>query len=198
MAQGATASGPGPAGPGPTGPGPRRRGTQTLGDLVRSLALLLVVVVVIALVTFRPKGQEIQVVDYRATLAGARVGAPFPLLAPDGLGGSWRATSAYFDPPVVPGSRGATWHIGFVTPDNQYAGFEQTDGSAADVLRQVLASPQPEGTTTVVAGQPWARWDDGSGHRALVRTTGGTAVVVDGSAGWPELEQLAAALRTSG
>jgi hypothetical protein len=62
----------------------------------------------------------------------------------------------------------------------------------------VLSSPQDEGATTLVAGQPWARWDDGSGgHRALVRTVGETAVVVDGSAGWPELERLAAALHVS-
>jgi hypothetical protein len=170
-----------------------------MGDLVRSLALLLVIVVVVVLITFRPKGQEIHVVDYRATLASLRVGGePFPLVAPEGLDNRWRATSAYYDPPAVPGARGGTWHVGFVTPDDQYAGFEQTDGAVGDVLQQVLTSPHPDATSVLVGGRPWQQWEDGTGHRALVRTDGGTTVVVDGSAAWPELERLAAALRASG
>jgi len=91
----------------------------------------------------------------------------------------------------------ATWHVGFVTPGGQYAGFEQTNGGAADVLRQVLQQPSDEGRTAAVARRTWEQWtDDRSDHRALVLGTGsGVALVVDGSAGWSELERLAAALR---
>ncbi len=173
----------------------RRRGFETVGDMVRSLGLVLIAVVVLVLITLRPNGKEIRTVDYRPTLAQARVGAPYALVAPDGLQGQWRATSAYFDPPARSGVPGVTaWHVGFVTPAGAYAAFEQANGSPGDLLRSVLDQPQQEAATS--GSGAWQRWTDSSGgRRALVRTTGAVTVVVDGSASWAELEQLATALR---
>ena len=175
----------------------RRRGPQTVGDMVRSLGLVVGAVAVVLLLTLRPHGQEVRVVDYRAALAAARPSAPFALVAPVGLADGWRATSAYYDPAGAGRTGVSTWHVGFVTPQEQYAGFEQTNRGAADVLRQVLQQPGDEGRTATVAGRTWERWsDDRSSHRALVVGTGSSVMlVVDGSAGWPELERLAAALR---
>lgn len=182
-----------------------RRGPKTVGDMVRSLGLVLAAVVVLLLITFRPQGRQLQVVDYRAALAQARTGSAFPLVAPVGLPAGWRATSAYFDSPARPG--GATgaavagvtsWHVGFVTPADRYAAFEQTNGIAVSTLRDVLGDPTDTGGTSRVGGATWQRWTNGPGdRRALVRTDGaGVTVVVDGSADWSVLEQLAGSLRT--
>jgi hypothetical protein len=178
---------------------PRRaRGPHTVADMIRSLGLVLLLVVAVVLITFRPQGQAVTVVDYRATLTAARSGAPFPLVAPVGLPQTWKATSAYYDPPVS--NLGVTaWHVGFITAAGQYAGFEQTDGVGAGVLRDVLGDPVDLSRTSTVAGQPWAQWTSAAGDRhALVRTVGGVTTVVDGSADWAELEQLAGSLRTGG
>lgn len=166
--------------------------------MVRSLGLVLLLVVVVVLITVRPQGQAVTVVDYRATFAAARSGAPFPLLAPVGLPTTWQATSAYYDPPVS--NLGvADWHVGFVTPAGQYAGFEQTDGIGSGVLRDELGDPTDLGRTSTVGGQAWEQWASSSGdRRALVRTAGGVTTVVDGSADWSELEQLAGSLRPGG
>ncbi len=181
-------------------PAPRARGPKTVGDMVRSLGLVLGAVVVLLLITFRPHGQAVHVVDYRATLAQARTGSAFPLLAPVGLPSGWQATSAYFDGPQggatagVPGVTG--WHVGFITPDDRYAGFEQTNGIAIGTLHDVLGDPTRTGGTVDAGGVTWERWTDGAGdRRALVRTDGGVTVVVDGSADWPVLEALAGSLR---
>jgi hypothetical protein len=174
------------------------RGPHTVADMIRSLGLVLLLVVVVVLITFRPQGQAVTVVDYRGTLAAARSAAPFPLVAPIGLPDSWKATSAYYDPPAS--NLGvAAWHVGFVTADGEYAGFEQTDGTAYGVLKDVLGEPVDAGRPSTVAGQQWEQWRGAAGDRhALVRTSGGVTTVVDGSAGWAELEQLAGSLRTTG
>ena len=176
----------------------RARGPHTVADMIRSLGLVLLLVVVVVLITFRPQGQAVTVVDYRATLAAARSGAPFPLVGPVGLPDSWKATSAYYDPPLS--NLGvAAWHVGFITTAGQYAGFEQTDGIVSGVLRDVLGDPVDLGRTSTIAGQPWAQWASSAGdRRALVRTARGVTTVVDGSADWAELERLAGSLRAGG
>ena len=178
---------------------PRGRRPQTVLDMVRSLGVVVAVVLVVVLLTMRSHGNPVRTVDYRDAYDEARIGAPFTLVLPVGLGPSWRATSAYFATAGDDGYTSGTWHVGFVTPEQQYAGFEQTAGSAAGVLRQVLQEPVDEGRSVTVQGQPWRQWSDGgSDHRALVRRSSGVTVVVDGSAGWPELERLAGALRSAG
>ncbi len=172
------------------------RGPHTVADMVRSLGLVLLLVVVVVLITFRPQGQAVTVVDYRGLLASARTGSAFPLADPVGLPTTWKATSAYYDPPAQ--SLGVTtWHVGFITGDGQYAGFEQTDGVVEGALRDVLGDPVDQGRTSQVGSASWERWADSAGdRRALVRIADGVAVVVDGSAEWSELEQLAGSLRT--
>jgi hypothetical protein len=175
----------------------RRRGFETLGDMARSLGVVLAVVALVVLITIRTKGQDIRVVDYGSTLAQAKIGAPFVLLAPDGLATQWKPTSVYFDPPARTGVAGVTlWHIGFVTPTGQYAGMEQTNGPPHDAIAAVLDSPAAAGSSSV-AGTVWQRWASADGkRRAISHLSGSVAVIVDGTAGWTELEQLAAALRT--
>ena len=174
----------------------RRRGFETLGDMARSLGVVLAVVLVLVLITWRTKGSEIRLVDYAPTLAQAKVGAPFVLLAPVGLSSGWRATSFYFDPPERTGVPGVTlWHIGYVTPADQYAGMEQTNGPGHDALVTAITGPRADGTSSV-GGVSWARWTSADGkRRALTQTTGKVTVVVDGTAGWPELEELVGSLR---
>jgi Protein of unknown function (DUF4245) len=178
----------------------RRRGFETLGDMARSMGVVLAVVALVVLITVRTRGQEIRLVDVPGTYAQAQIGStPFPLVTPVGLTDRWRATSVYYDPPETTGVPGVTlWHVGYVTPADQYAGMEQTNGVAADALSAAITDPAADGTSTV-AGATWQRWSgNGGDRRALVRTTGTVTVVVDGTAAWGELEQLAGALQDKG
>ena len=49
-----------------------RRGFETVGDMVRSLGVVLAVVLVTVLITIRTHGQEVRVVNYTPTLTEAR------------------------------------------------------------------------------------------------------------------------------
>jgi Protein of unknown function (DUF4245) len=172
-----------------------RRGFGSLADMARSLGVVLAAVLVLFLITIRTPGQSINVVDYQPTLQQAKVGAPFVLVAPAGLSRNWRPTSDYFEPPEVSGTPGVTlWHIGFVTPRNAYAGFEQTNDLPGNALNAEMSSPVAAGSA-LIGGVVWQRWT-GGGRRALVLTRAPVTIVVDGSASWAELGQLAGSLRS--
>ena len=174
----------------------RRRGWETLGDMARSLGVVLAVVALVVLITVRTGGQAIRLVDVAGMYSQAKIGGtPFPLLRPVALSPAWRPTSVYFEPPEVTGVPGVSlWHIGYVTPADQYAGMEQTNGPAPNALSAAISSPEPVGSTDV-AGSGWQRYSGNSGQRrALVRTAGAVTVIVDGTATWAELEQLAGSL----
>ena len=61
------------------------------------------------------------------------------------------------------------------------------------MTRSRQRSPEPRAAgSSSVAGTVWQRWAAADGKRERAsRTQGKVTVVVDGTAGWPELEQLA-------
>lgn len=154
--------------------------------MVLSLAVVFAVVAGVLAAIWRPAPDPVRVVDYRAPAASARAAADFPLVAPEGLPGGWRATSVRFQP--EDGVRGPVWHVGFLTPGDAYAEVGQA-GDAAGLLRARLPGWRVDGTVDV-AGRLWQRRTDGT-ERALSR--GG--VLVSGTASYAELAVLAASLR---
>jgi len=160
--------------------------------MVRSLAVVGVLVALFFLFSEQGGPEPVKVIDYTGTLERARQQAPYRVLAPEGLAAEWRATSARVEAPA-PGV--TTWHVGFVTPQDEYAGVEQSDGPSADFVAEQTSGAQRAGTQEV-AGTTWERWAGGSrDRRALVRRIGGVTVVVTGSASYGELAELAGALR---
>jgi hypothetical protein len=129
-------------------------------------------------------------VNVSSALAQARDAAPYDVLAPAALPAGWRATSVRYQP--APDAR---WHVGYLTPSQEYAGLEQTDGSVAELLEEVAPGAEPIGAADV-SGDTWRLLvDDERGDTTLLRSTGGSVVAVTGSATQEELEQLVRSLR---
>jgi hypothetical protein len=173
-------------------PAPRPRGRQTVGDMVRSLAvvLALVGVVVVFYLAGRPD-PVVREVQYADALALARQTATYDVLAPDPLPTGWRATSAR----ARTEGDAATWHLGLVTARGSYAAVEQSDGDRRDFVDRFADGARPAGTVTV-DGVTWDRIEGGEPEeRALVRTSRGVTTLVAGSARWDELRELAESLR---
>ena|GEM_PF-115540 len=171
------------------------RVSRSVVDMLRSLAVVAVVVAVTIAITLRTGGASVRVVDYRSLAAQTAPFAPFPLLLPTPQPAGWVATSDYYDPPQVTGSAGVSdWQVGFVTSDHHFAGFDQTQASAAAALAVLFTDPQPSGSQAV-NGRTWRRASDlATGARALVGRVGATTVVVHGTASWDQLGVLAASL----
>ena len=135
--------------------------------MVRSLALVLVVVAVVFLLAVRDEpAQRVTPVDYTAPLDATRAQATYDVLAPVGLGSGWKATSARGS------SEGdaVTWHLGLVTPADDYAAVEQSDGARRSFLDQFTSGSERAGSVTV-DGLTWQRLEGGDPDPpALLRT----------------------------
>jgi Protein of unknown function (DUF4245) len=174
------------------GPAKRARGRESVGDMVRSLSLVLIVVAVVFLLTLRDEPtQTVHRVDYSAQLQDARRAAAYDVLAPVGLGARWKATSVRYDTD----GGAVTWHIGFVTPEGRYAAVEQSDGRATPFLGEFVDGATKTGGA-MVSGVLWQRLEGGKPEpRALVLRGSDVTTVVAGGASFGELQQLANALR---
>ena len=170
----------------------KRRGFETTGDMVRSLLVVLVLVfVVVALNVQRHPDSEVRRFDYGGVFSQARDQASYDVLAPIGLPDAWVPTSAR----TTNAGPAVTWHVGFVTPADDYAALEQSDGNPAAFVRQFADGGDGAGSV-VIGTATWRRVEGGDPEpRALVLERDNVTTVVAGNAGWAELRQLAASLQ---
>ena len=177
--------------PTPTGAANKRL-SQTVMDMVRSLALVLVAVGAVTLLVWRPTTPSERVVDLPGTQQFAQNQADFTVLVPskpEGLA----ATSARWQP--TEGSGGAAvWHAGFVVDGSQYLQVSQ-----AAVDRPAFVDEQTAGGALVgeqlVGTDSWARYETAE-RRSLVRTTDGVTTIVSGTVDWNTLVEAAGSLRS--
>ena len=174
---------------------PRRKGfaEQSFGDLLRSMVVLLLIIGAVwgirALVTGEDPQRPVQAVDYRGQLAAARDLADYPVLAPRGLGAGWVPTSVDLQ------SSGGTvrWHLGFLTPQREYAGLEQADVEPDDLARTYVGDLARSGSVGV-DGRRWQLYR-GDTDTALLRREGDVVTIVVGTASADVLRTFAASLR---
>ncbi|GAA4631271.1 hypothetical protein GCM10023196_060040 [Actinoallomurus vinaceus] len=198
----AASEGPGRDGATPAGEGPivvspsvYRRLMSGFPGFAMAMLSCLVIVGFVLLVTPRRNPNATPQVDYHGDLNGLVATAPFTVQAPQGLGPKWYPTSSR----LTGRANGPVgWHLGFYTPDKQYAALEQSnerpDGSAGFVAR-MTSQGRPDGSLQV-AGASWDRTFRKDKHqRSLVRRLPGLTLVVTGTASYEELATLAGSLR---
>ncbi|MEU9180196.1 DUF4245 domain-containing protein [Streptomyces sp. NPDC048550] len=165
------------------------KGKQTVWDMVRSLAVIGVVVAGIYIfVPHDEKADPTRVVDYRVETITARRAAPYPVAAPAGLPAQWRATSVTFDRKAS-----NAWHLGFLDPQGQYVAIEQSSDASAKRVAALTQQAKATGQTQQVGDLAWERWE-GEKYDALVRQEQGHVTVVAGTASFEGLGAMAAAL----
>jgi hypothetical protein len=175
----------------PTGR-PNARMRQTIGDMVRSMAVVLGVVAVIVLFTLRPQPDPVKVVDAAPVVALAAAQASFPIGVPTSLPEGWRSTSARWEPTEASGEA-PVLHVGYVTPSDQYAQVTQSTASSDRYVAEQTGDGIATGNKDI-GGTVW-QTRERKATRSLVRSTGGVETIVSGSAPWEELAILAASLQ---
>jgi hypothetical protein len=173
---------------------------KVLGGGLSALGCLLAAAVVVVTIP-APHAAEPVTVSYRADQDRLARLAPYPAVAPHGLPASWQPVSSGL---TVGGANGAgtvTWALDYLTPDGLLASLEETNAAPAAFVRRMTNSgtPQPPSPVTPapLAGQAWAlSATPARGQRSMyVTSPAGFTIVVTGNATWPELRELAAALR---
>jgi len=185
------------------------RGFESIRDMV--LSMLVVGAVAFGLYAVvawqRPEvqGAVRPAVDTAGVVDAVRKSGSFQVLEPAGLPDGWSATSAWYQDSGSTGAlAGSVLHVGYTTPTGSYAEVRQTDGDPTYAVSEWADGGAVVGTVGI-NGQQWQRLESqSSGTKALTRTvvsrthaepSAKTFVLVTGKADWPELEQLAAALK---
>jgi hypothetical protein len=169
-----------------------RAKARTLTNMVWALLACFIVVAFLMIVTWRPKSEKVNEVEYTAQLADARKVASW-VRGPEPMPAGWKATSVEFR---APQQSPITWHLGIVTDQKKYVGLEQSTVTTRGFQADELGKTTDDGTSTV-AGVVWQRktLQDRDGEHALVLVGSGVTTIVTGNAGYQALETFAATLR---
>lgn len=171
---------------------PKSRGNPSLGDILRSVAVLAAIVLAIGAIAtflFDQSAPPRPTVDYLKTAEQARTQASFELLAPPDLPKGWRATSATYEPGVK-----GRWHLGVLVPGDDYVGLEQSAISERRMVERYASDTEPAGQTTI-DGQTWnLRRDPEKNETTIVRGAGGVTTLVTGTVTRAQLEDYTASL----
>lgn len=190
----ASAAGPEPI---PVSPGVHKRLTTGLGGFTLAMGVCVLLAMAIYAVTPRADEQVLPTVDYASHLWVMKNDAPYTVHAPEGLPAGWRPTSSRVHGLDAPeGEKPVAWHLGFVTPSDEYAALEQSNEKASEYVPRMANSSQPLGTMQV-AGATWKKYHRDDKHaNSLARTLpSGISLVVVGTATYEELAVLAGSLK---
>ncbi|MEU5596321.1 DUF4245 domain-containing protein [Streptomyces sp. NPDC020298] len=164
---------------------------HTVRDMILSLAVIGVAAGVIYLfVPHSDHAPDLQRVDYRIELSTARRAADYPVAAPEGLPGSWKATSVRFQ-----GDHFDRWHLGFQNPDGQYVAVEQSTQKRADFIDTASQGGKATKVTERIGDRTWTRYTGGRYDALVLEDTPGSTTVVAGTASFAQLTKMAEALK---
>ncbi len=184
-----------PQTPQPTTPRPATGSSgKTVLNMVRSLAVIGAMVAVVYLLVPMPQGTLVQPVDVRGAAQVAVAAGDVPVVLPE-LGQDWQVTSARRDRPQSGFPAG--WHLGYLTPEQDYAGLEVAAAPTPAWIERVT-SEGVRATTQEVSGQSWTVYESeprgaGQPRTSLVLEENDRVLVVTGSAVLDELVELAEA-----
>ena len=175
----------------------RKRGTETVGDMARSMIVVLIPVAFVAGLVglIRPSSETVRDVEWELALESARDAAAYDLVGPRSVPEGWSATRVTYESGTS--SDDGVWRMNFVTDDRGYVGLVQREGDAEQVVRRELPDFEPDGSSTV-SGETWDRYVEtgvGDPDVALVQQRPDSVVVILGSDGYGELESFASWLR---
>jgi len=174
---------------------------DSLLDMARSLGLLAIIMAAVLFLTpargliFPDQKDRMPPVDYSSVVSGFAQVTHHPALVPANLPSSWRANASSFfgNTPA-----NAHFHIGWVTPGNQYAGLDETTGDPNGLISTVLGKRGATVTgTTTIGGAVWQLRISDMGERSLTRTVDGVTVVITGNGRIADINLLCASLRQS-
>ncbi|MBU2662878.1 DUF4245 domain-containing protein [Actinoplanes bogorensis] len=160
--------------------------------MAMSLAVLLIPIAL--LLTFYRlvlDGDKPVSVDTAPAIQEAQRAGLFPVLAPQGLGDDWHATSSTFRR----AENGATLRIGYVDPDKDPIQLVESNIPSDTLLpTELTKDAKPAGNFRSPAGV-WRWYSARPGEKALVLADQTRTVVIVGKTDVSNLEALAGALR---
>ena len=170
--------------------GKRKRGRETAGDMLRSMALVLGLVIMVWFFARPPASDERQVrpVDPASDITAFRAKEP-AVAVPGAVPGSWVTTVSTLagDPRSL--------RIGYVTPDERYLEYAATTAPRADAVSEFTGDARRL-TQVDIDGVAWEQYREADGSLSLVRAYGPVTVVVGTRRATATLTELQALARS--
>ncbi|GGR99823.1 hypothetical protein GCM10010269_43420 [Streptomyces humidus] len=164
---------------------------KTARDMILSLGLIMIAAWVIYLfVPHEDRAPDVKRVDYRVELLTARRAASYPVAAPEGLPGTWKATSVRFK-----GDAFDAWHLGFHAPDGEYVTIEQSTQRRSQFIDEASQGSTETEVTEQIGGRTWTRYTGGRYDALVLKGADGSTTVVAGTGGFGQLSTMAGALK---
>jgi hypothetical protein len=182
----------------------RAKKPATMGDLIRSLVVIIVPLLLITAFFTRSLGDHpVTEVDWRPVATLARSQSPYPVLAPVNLPEGWRAVQATWvrtGEPYLNGDASPRnlWKLGFLTSDDVFVGLTEGDLKPDDLIRTETREGTADGQS-VVGDQTWERRISPDGRtRSLVESTPQVTTIVSADLPYGALETYAGILSADG
>ncbi|MCH9815176.1 MAG: DUF4245 domain-containing protein [Actinomycetia bacterium] len=176
---------------------------KTISDIVISMGLILAVIAVLMLITWRPQPDPVRAVNPFPVANLADRDGSFKVLMPD-LDESWRATSARLEPTLQSADK-SVWYNGWVSPDEEFFAVAQSSATHTAFVNEqtgqgVVVEPEsgtwPWVEDDEVGNNKWISYLSADGQtKSLVRVEPDKrTTVVTSSADWPQLQAFAETL----
>jgi hypothetical protein len=173
---------------------------QNVGDMLRSMAVVLVVVGAILLVTWRPAPEAVKEVSLEPLVSIASNRADFPIFV---AGSDFQPTSVRWE--STQASQGEyVWHVGYVAPGDEYLQLTQSSAEGPAYLAEQTAQGEPLGdfaelprVVQQLTSKGWVPFEgaDSQPRRSLVRTNDGSTTIISGTGPWSQIGDAALSLR---
>lgn len=160
--------------------------------MLRTLAVVAVVIAVAFALYYKAPPEQVRPVDAEQVAQAVATVAPFAVLLPSDEG--WTATSARWE--ATPDSQGAqVWFTGGVYGvQGPFAALSQSTAVSQRYLDEQTHDGKAAGTSTM-DGTTWQRYESPAGDRSLVLASASSSTIVNGTGSWAELERFARSLR---
>jgi hypothetical protein len=169
----------------------KRAGQSARAMVVSVLATLGIVLLVVLINPGSTEQTYDRDVDVPATAEQATATAGFTAAAPDVPEG-WKASFARWN--AAGADQVEFWEVGYVTPDEDFAGFKQTAQANPTWVSQQIRNAPLTGSRTV-DGTSWQLHEPADGDSYLVTEVDGTTVIVSGSGELSVMDTLAQAIQ---
>ena len=177
----------------------KRLASYTVRNMVFSVLAVLALVLAWWALTFNPAESQRRPPEVTQSATYAVDEAPWPVWVPE-PGEGWTPTVVWYEP--VEGTQ--TWHISYVSPDGEYVALHQAADVTSAWTAEVLKGAEEVGTLTMSGpdgAQTWKEWKgapQSNAERGYVlgpEATGGTTVVLHGTASQSEFEEFLSTVR---
>lgn len=170
----------------------------TAANMIRSMAVIIVIAFALYFISGRTNGSSTDTVDVVGTAQHHAQQSGHPYAYPKDLPDGWEASTVRY----ASASGVMAWQAGYSTPDDTYVSLRQAADPDEEWVGAQVQGGEVVGELTTDDGREWVKHSvDGAVQRSLVlepQESEGLTTVVTGSASWAQLQLFAEELVPAG